>query len=520
MKFLLPYTTWINSEEHGFYINNAWDFATNKEIGVGRMQLTEEQRTILGYITQQDEDGKFPYETCILSKPKKGGKTTEVASIIAWFIECAPPYTEAIICANSLEQSERLIYNDVSFHFSYTKRAKVYKDKIEAENGSKIYILSKNYTSAAGSRHALVVFDELWGATSEDDRRRYDELTPIPTITHSLRLISSYAGFYGESNLLYDLYLSGVDEEENPDGKGTRINELAPLPCYKNGSQFTLWSHEGTMPWQTDAYYDSQRLSLRPNAFLRLHENRWVTSREVFIPIEWWEAAEKHLQQSAEIWEGHPYAKSPLYIAIDAASKRDCTAVIAVAPDTKLGKIALVFHKLWTPVEGEILNLEETLEPYILSMSKRFRIKDISCDPSHMYQIIVRLRNKGLPVNEFSQTDSGMTQASQHLFDLLRQDNILAYPSPDIKEHLQNVMAEYTSRGVRIVKDKSNSRLASKKIDAAVALAIACHQAYVDVGRVQAAPVVIESNLGERMRAWGDVSKEPSWLPEPFRSND
>ena len=81
-------------------------------------------------------------------------------------------------------------------------------------------------------------------------------------------------------------------------------------------------------------------------------------------------------------------------------------------------------------------------------------------------------------------------------------------------------MAEYTSRGVRIVKDKSNSRLASKKIDAAVALAIACHRAYEDVGKTQAAPVIIESNLGERMRAWGDVSKEPPWLPEPFRSND
>jgi len=879
MKFPLAYTDWIDSEEHGFYINNAYDFTTNKEIGVGYMQLTERQRILSNYVLTQDEDGRFPYVTVINSDIKKSGKTAWAASVAAWFLECGPPFTDVVLCANSLDQSERLIFSDINFHFSYTKRAKTFKDRIEMPNGSKLYIFSKSATSAAGSRHALTLWDELWGAclsadtlcysrngwkrynelsvgediatinpdtlifewqpikkisayiydgymhqlnhrrcdmlatpnhrvfgkfrtsghislnnpdikyeflradkasqmfegrisvetgwkgnglstfivpscvvplrgskkgstiyldakeypadlffefmgyylsegnvsgenkigtrtainiaqrvtahpevvesmmkcfaalgldfiyngnsfyikdkqlatyldqfghaqekfvlsemkdydveylralfdafmdgdgwmngnlqteisskqliddlseiglklgytprymgsrmrshidkrdgriiankypshrvsfstgnlcyhrknwnvikykgevwcptvdngtwlanrngsiywtgnTSEDDWRRWDELQPIPTVSHSLRLVSSYAGFYGESQLLYDLYLKGVDEEENPDGKGHRIPELAPLPCYESGSQFTYWSHEPHMPWQTEDYYENARNTERPNSYLRLHENRWTTSREVFIPIEWWEAAEKHLQQSAEIWEEHPYAKTPLYIGIDASSKRDCTAAMAVAPDTKLGKIALVFHKIWTPVEGEILNLEETLEPFILRMSKRFKIKDISCDPSHMYQIIVRLRNKGLPVNEFSQTDSGMTQASQHLFDLLRQDNILAYPAPDIKEHLQNVMAEYTNRGVRIVKDKGNSRLASKKIDAAVALAIACHQAYEDVGKTQAAPVIIESHLGERMSAWGNVSKEPAWLPEPFRTDD
>ena len=519
-RFNKSYLDWIDNPEEGFYITNAWNMETGKEMGVGRLVLSDRQRKIFGYALQQNEDGKFRYQTIINSDIKKSGKSTISASIIAWYLECAPPDTKVIICANSLEQSERLIFSDVAFHYKQNMKAKVLKDKIEMPNGSEVFTLSKNYTSASGTRHALTVWDELYGAVSEDDRRRWDELTPIPTVTHSLRLVSSYAGFYGESELLYELYLRGVDINEHQDGQGKQVEFLAPLPCYENGDLFTYWGHEPHMPWQNEVYYDSQRISERPNAYLRLHENRWTTSREIFIPIEWWDAASAHFQQSADIWKDHPYYKYPVYIAVDAASKRDCTAVVGVAADSRNGKIALLFHKIWTPVEGTDtpLDLEATLEPYILEMSKRFKVKDIVCDPAHMYQIITRLRNKNLPVHEFSQVDSSMVEASTHLYDLLRQDNLWAYPSDDIREHLQNVMAEYTNRGLRIVKDKSNSRLARKKIDAAVALAMACHRAYCDVGREQAEPIIIESNFSS-MSAWGSVNREPDYIPAPLRSD-
>lgn len=519
-KFKVPYLQYINDPNIGFYINNAWDFEINKEIGVGRMTLTERQKRICQYVLRQDEDGRFPYTTFVFSDIKKSGKTAISASIGAWFLEYAPPDTEVILCANSLDQSTRLIFKDISFHFKHTHRGKVFKDHIDMPNGSTLMIFSKNYASSAGSRHALTLWDELHGAMSEDDRRRWDELQPVPTVTHSLRLVSSYAGFYGESELLYDLYVNGVDEDECPDGKGHRIEELKDLPIYENAGQITYWNHEPTMPWQTPSYYAAAMASERPNSYLRLHENRWTSSREVFIPIEWWASAESHIQQSAEIWEGHPYRDSKIYIGIDAATKRDCTAAVGVAADSKNGKIALVFHKIWRPEKDDSLDLEDTLEPYILSVFKKFKVVDIACDPAHMYQIITRLRNKGLPVTEFSQVDSSMIQASQHLFDLLRQDNLWAYPASDLKEHLQNVMAEYTSRGVRIVKDKSNSRLANKKIDGAVALAIACHRAYEDVGKTQAAPIIVPSQLGERLSSWKTINREPAWLPYALRTED
>ena len=42
----------------------------------------------------------------------------------------------------------------------------------------------------------------MWGYTSEKSERLWDELTPVPTRANSLRFITTYAGFEGQSKLL------------------------------------------------------------------------------------------------------------------------------------------------------------------------------------------------------------------------------------------------------------------------------------------------------------------------------
>ena len=58
--------------------------------------------------------------------------------------------------------------------------------------------------------HGLSSWDELWGYTSESSRRLWEALTPVPTRKNSIRFISTYAGFEGESGLLWD-YTSSRD---------------------------------------------------------------------------------------------------------------------------------------------------------------------------------------------------------------------------------------------------------------------------------------------------------------------
>jgi hypothetical protein len=122
------------------------------------------------------------------------------------------------------------------------------------------------------------VFDELWGYTSERSHRLWDEMVPPPTRKIACRLTVTYAGFEGESNLLEGLYKRGLGGEQ------------VELDLYRAGGLLMLWSHHFTAPWQTDDWREQMREQLRPNAYLRMIENRWVSSDSTFVEMEWWDA--------------------------------------------------------------------------------------------------------------------------------------------------------------------------------------------------------------------------------------
>jgi hypothetical protein len=61
----------------------------------------------------------------------------------------------------------------------------------------------------------------------------------------------------------------------------------------------------------------------------------------------------------------------------------------------------------------------------------------------------------------------------EELYSLIKGKNIIAYPDSDIRTHVLNAVGIETPRGFRIAKEKT-----SKKIDLAVALAMACCAAF------------------------------------------
>lgn len=179
--------------------------------------LTLHQIELLRHLFTLDKNGRFKYETILWSAPKKSGKTTIAALITLWFALFIDPPNEIYICANDLEQSIARVFRDVVIAIGLNpvlaNRTTVRKKSILFDNGTIIEALPSDYAGAAGSRHGLTVWDELWAYTSENSRRLYDELTPIPTRKNSIRLIVTYAGFEGESTLLEELYERGQSGE-------------------------------------------------------------------------------------------------------------------------------------------------------------------------------------------------------------------------------------------------------------------------------------------------------------------
>ena len=88
----------------------------------------------------------------------------------------------------------------------------------------------------------------------------------------------TYAGFEGESELLERLYKRGLQGEE-----------IAPS-LYRQPALLMAWHHEPVAPWQTPEWIEQMRMQLRPNAYLRMIENRWVSSESTFIDMDWYDA--------------------------------------------------------------------------------------------------------------------------------------------------------------------------------------------------------------------------------------
>lgn len=512
METLKPYIQWI--KEDGFWVRDAWDIQEQKWVGVERLQLFDFQERILSHCLTPDENGNFPYVTIIYSCRKKSGKTAVAASVGAWYMEEANPGAEIYTIASSLEQSEGRIYRDIMFHAD-KEGLHTTKTQITCDNGTFVKAIPSNYKSVSGSRHALTLFDELWTFISERDKRLWGEMTPIPTVRNSMQFIATYAGFENESHLLWDLYSRNVGADEWQDGAGQRVPGLEDLPCWSNGKVFVYWDHDARMPWQTKDYYDSQRGTLRASDYLRLHLNRWVSSQEAFIPVEWWDAAAKAFEAPATLWQEHPYRTFPVFMAVDAGVVRDSTAVVGVAYDASRGKVGVLFHKTWTPVnESDPVDLG-VVENYIIEMYNKFQVASIVYDPTHLYQMMGRLSTLGYPVNDYKQTSDNMTRASQMLYDLLRMKNLEAYPAQDIRDHLQMAIAIVTTRGFRITKDRDTHR--QHRIDAAVALAMACYVAVASGGVDVSEPIRIESPFAD-MSSWSQQTEFEKSLPFALRS--
>jgi len=427
------------------------------------LKLQEHQKRILKAAFTPDENSKLPYSTVIYSAPKKSGKTAINAIVILWFAFTIDFPNEILIAANDLEQSQGRVFRAAKKMLEanpilINQTGKITAYEIVLKNGTEIRALSSDYQGAAGSNHGLASFDELWGYVSERSRRLYEELTPVPTRKNSIRLVTTYAGFQGESELLEDLYRRGLAGEQIFDD----------LPVFINGDLFTYWDNEPRMPRQTEEYYESQLKQLRPNTFLRLHKNQWVSGESSFFDMDKFDRCVDPSHKPPL-----PSNDVVLFVGIDASIKKDRSAIVSVYwhPEFE-NMLCLGPKRFWQPSSEDPLDLEKTLEKYLLEVSKHYPIGAIYYDPFQFHRSAMTLEKEGLILNEFPQTVPNLTAMGQNLYDLIEFGNLKMYPDGELRKEAIMAVGKEGGRGIRIVKEK-----AIHKIDQIIALAMACYGA-------------------------------------------
>jgi hypothetical protein len=421
-------------------------------------KLLPAERTFLRFAFKTDRRGKLVYPEQVYACPKKSGKTAFAAMyVLTTTLLFGGAYPEATLAANDFDQALGRVFEAVKKIVECSPLLRV-EARITANTitfpavQATIKAIASDYAGAAGGNQTIAVFDELWAYTSERSRRLFDEMVPPPTRKIALRLTVTYAGFISESELLETLYKRGKD-----------LPTVAP-DLHAGDGLLMFWSNKPIAPWQDTSWLNSMKRSLRPNQYARMIENRWVSTDSSFIEMERFDAC-----VDATLTRRVAGPDLPIWVGIDASTKHDSTAIVAVTWDYSTNRAKLIWHRIFQPSPNAPLDFENTIEATVLELRRKFRLRRVLFDPYQMAASAQRLKGRGIPIEEFPQSVPNLTEASQNLYELIQGRNLTLYPDDAIRLAISRAVAVEGARGWKISKEKQ-----SHKIDVVVALGMAC----------------------------------------------
>jgi hypothetical protein len=445
--------------------------------------LSPAERAFLELAFTLDADGRLVFPEMLFGAIKKSGKSTLAALIMLTMVLLfGGRFAEGYCVANDLEQAVGRVFTMVR---RIVEASSLLRDnaRITAERisfpalGASIVAIGADYAGAAGANPTITCFDELWGYTSERLRRLWDEMITSPARQISCRLTVSYAGFSGESELLEELFR-----------RGKALPQVGPSLHAGDGMLFA-WHTQPIAPWQDERWLSEMRRSLRPNAYLRMIENVFVTSETSFVDMSWYDQC---VSPTATPIATDP--DLPVWVGIDASVKHDSSAIAATTWDKKAQCARSVFHRIYQPTADDPIDFEATIEATVLDLRKRFRVRKVLYDPYQMVASAQRLAREGVKMEEFPQSVPNLTAASQNLFEMLQGRTLVLYPNSDIRLAMSRAIAIETSRGWRIAKEKQ-----AHKIDVVIALAMSALASVRSPG---------ESNYDSQYLGWADTPSE------------
>lgn len=464
--------------------------------------LQEYQKDILNHVYTPKENGKFPYSYVIWSQPKKHGKTQIAAAVGAWWSCIIESPNLILTLASNQEQSAGLIFKSAKPSL-FAKGGKVplstnAKPEIIIPNGSVFQAIPNNYAGQAGGDYGLTLWSELWTYRLESDFRLFEELPPVPTRFNSVCHIETYAGFEDESKLLlsfHEKFFTDTKESQMTD-KASPVPGLEHIQTYRDGRLqpacmhipedkiFMFWDHEIRATWIDDEYIATEKATTRHSTFIRLWENRWQSSEGTFITPELYADS---ITLDDEDW-------SPMVIAIDGSQRNDTTAIVGVRKRSvevfgeKQDRYKVCLVAVYNPKDHKNtlkmkqmgahkhdINLESVVGDFIRRLNEMdLIIGSVWYDPAQLHSVAMNLREDGIPCREFNQGPARL-KADTFLWKLFNEGLIDIFPNDVLEEHcLSAKTKEYENEQIRLIKGTASE---AKKIDAAVALSMACYRA-------------------------------------------
>ena len=465
-KMVMPgIVDWCESSA-GFYVDRFWRDG-RWHLEQGPIRLAQYHADILAHVFTADSDGRLQYDVVAWCEPAKSGKSA-IAGLAALYAGLHLD-GDVIMASNKKDQAGSLMFKSLtdSIRANPHLRLEPAKYEVEFRNGNVAKAIPSNSKGEAGARFSLALFDELWGYVYQDATRLWSEFKTDPTRLSSVRLAIGYAG-YMESALWLEQLNTGLE--------GTPVPELAHIvngdgqpTCWRNGRHFTFWSHVCRQPWQTSAWIEAQRKSLREPEFRRMVLTEFVEGTGDFLPIEAWLALVDPEHKPLA-----PGGHLPVYVGLDIATKPggdDC-ALIGVYPDG--GRVKVAFHRIWHggASRRKALKLSETVEPYLRAAARDYRLAGIFFDPYQALDLADRLRRAGIRCFEVAQSHATRGPKDTELFEMAVNGELVLYNDPELREAAANASARELENGLLFLRKSGRG-----KIDLLVALSNCANEA-------------------------------------------
>lgn len=413
--------------------------------------LHEEQAAVLRTMAHKT-DGNYDYAMWLYSAPKKSGKTTIGAAVALWQAMQVPD-GQVYIIGNDLKQADNRMMEAIRYAIThnprFTRRARIIRNTIYLENGTKLESIPVDPKGEAGMNPTGLFWTEAWGAMGNKPELLWSEAVLSPTRAgKSFKFVESYAGFEGQSLILERLYRNVI--------KDGIPHETIPELFTKNES-IGYWCTRRYMPWQISnpKYYVNEEADKTPQEYERVHGNKWSSSSEAFIPIAWWDAC--------RVENMTPYDGRGIVIALDAAAKDDCFAVVALSKSRE-DKPQVRYCRVWYPPKGGEIKFSE-IEDELKKLFKDFNVTEVTYDETQMVSMAQRLGDLAF-WKAFPQGKDRLI-ADKRLYDMIRDRQIEHSGESDLKQHMQNADRKPDEDKLRIIK-----RNAHDKIDGCVALSM------------------------------------------------
>lgn len=400
-------------------------------------------------------DGLRQYREALVGLPRKNGKSELAAGIALYMLVADGEYgAEVYSVAGSRAQAGIVFKTAVDMvRASPMLRAacKVYRSVIEVPELGAIYrVLSADANLAHGYNPHAAIIDELH---VHPNGELYEAMRTGTAARAQPLILSITTAGEAQHGIAWDVYQRGMG------GQDPRMfHYWRGLPHGSDLTDIAAVKRENPASWVSETFLEDQMRSLPPAVYARLHANMW-----------WAGATEAWLTLDQVRANQHPDSEidpaQSVVIAVDAASKRDTTAVMMVQkqPDGRFTR------KCWHFEADDALGYLDygAVEHLIRELCSTYDVRRVAFDPFQMVRTSQILAAEGVPVETFPQNDTRMVPASSLLYDLILEERLVLDHCATCQNQLLSAAVAETARGWRLHKLKSKSA-----IDSTVALAM------------------------------------------------